>query len=408
MGTLFKLAWRNVWRNKRRTAITLASISFGLTALLLMQSLIKSIQDQLVEKATRAYSAHLQIQSEKTTDPKVPDFRVEQPRSVFEAVSKDPEVKAWAPKVIFTGLVSSALTSKGTLVVGVDPEKEKNLTIMSSYLTEGRYLSSESDREVYLGVKLARELDVRLGEKLVLMVQGADGSLSAEAFRVCGLFKSGSVVYDGQMVFVPIAASQRLLVCGEEVSAVSLNLKNIDEIDAVQKRLAQALQGQPVKVLTWRESASEIVSIQQFQNAILLLMLFIIFTIVALGIFNTLLMSLFERIREFGIMMALGAQPSHIVAVILAEAALLGVIGVALGTAAGTALILYFGERGIPLPIGDALGYWMPFDRVIYLHFAWKKMILSSAAALFTSLAAALFPAVHAARIRPADALRHY
>jgi ABC-type antimicrobial peptide transport system permease subunit len=127
-----------------------------------------------------------------------------------------------------------------------------------------------------------------------------------------------------------------------------------------------------------------------------------------LGIFNTLLMSLFERIREFGIMMALGAQPSHIVAVILAEAALLGVIGVALGTAAGTALILYFGERGIPLPIGDALGYWMPFDRVIYLHFAWKKMILSSAAALFTSLAAALFPAVHAARIRPADALRHY
>lgn len=408
MGTLAKLAWRNVWRNKRRTAITLASIGFGLAALLFQQSLIKSVQDQLVEKATRAFSAHIQVQSVDSTDPKVPDARIERPQAVYDAIGKLEGVQAWGPKVIFTGLVSSALTSKGTLVIGVDPAREKNLTIMSSYLTEGRYLEEGKDREVFLGVKLAKELDVRLGEKLVVMVQASDGSLSAEAFRVCGLFHSGSVVYDGQMIFVPIQAAQRLLVCGNEVSAVAVNLSDPDRIDAVRDRLAELLRGQPVKVMTWKESASEIVSVQQFQNAILLVVLIVIFVIVALGIFNTLLMSLFERIREFGLMMALGARPSHVAAVILTEALFLGLIGVAAGDLAGSALIAYFGKKGIPLPIGDALGYFMPFDKVIYLRFAWKELALSSAASLLTSLAAALFPAVHAARIRPADALRHY
>ena len=405
---ILKLAWRNVWRNIRRTLITLVSIGFGLAALLFQQSLIKSLQNQIIEKSTRSYTAHLQVESKLTTDPKVPDFRIEHPEKVYEAVQKLSEIESWAPKVIFTGLASSALTSRGILVVGIDPEKEKKLTIIASYLVEGEYLSSGKDHEVMLGTKLAKELDVKLGEKLVLMVQGSDGSLSAESFRLAGIFRSGSPVYDGQIAYIPIQSSQRLLVCGSEVSVVGIRLKDLDELTIVQKKLSGLLKGEPVSVLTWKESSHEIVSIKQFQDAILLVVLLIIFAIVALGIFNTLLMSLFERIREFGLMMALGAKPAYVACLIMVEAALLGVLGLIFGLIFGCSLIFYFGKRGIPLPISDAMGYWMPFDSVIYLKFAWREHILSSLAALLTSVLAAIFPAVHAARLKPAQALRHY
>ncbi len=408
MNLVFKLAWRNVWRNKRRTLITLGSIGFGLAALLFQQSLIKTLQNQIVEKSTRTYTAHIQIESNKTTDPKVPDFRVENPKAVYEAVQKMPKVIGWAPKVIFTGLVSSPSTSKGSLVVGIDPVREKSLTIIDSYLVQGKYISTGDDRQVMMGVKLARELDLRLGEKLVVMVQGADGSLSAEALRLCGIFKTDSPVYDGQIIYIPITAAQRLLVCGEEVSIIGVRVETEDDIDPLREKLAAELKNQPVSVLTWRESAHEIMSIQQFQNAVLLIVLLIIFSIVALGIFNTLLMSLFERIREFGLMMALGAKPASVGALIIIESLILGAMGIVCGLFFGSLLILYFGKHGIPLPISDAMGYWMPFDKVLYLKFTWKEHLYSCLAALLTSVLAAVFPAIHAARLKPAEALRHY
>ena len=408
MNLVIRLAWRNVWRNKRRTLITLGSIGFGLAALLFQQSLIKTLQSQIIEKSTRTYTAHLQIQSNQTTDAKVPDFRVERPDPVYAAVQSIPEVAGWAPKIIFTGLVSSPFTSKGALVVGIDPAREKKLTIIGTYLVSGEYLSDSGARQVMMGIKLAKELDMRLGEKLVIMVQGSDGSLSAEAFRLCGIFKTDSPVYDGQIVYIPLAASQRLLVCGEEVSVVGVKAARVEDIETIRGKLTAALAGQPVSVLTWKESAHEIVSIQEFQNAVLLVVLLIIFAIVALGIFNTLLMSLFERIREFGLMMALGAKPAHVASLILMESAFLGFLGIVCGLILGSFVILYFGRRGIPLPISDAMGYFMPFDKVIYLKFTWPEHLLSCLAALLTSVLAAVFPAIHAARLKPAEALRHY
>lgn len=408
MFALLKMAWRNIWRNKRRTTITLASIAFGLAALLFQQSLIKSLQSQLIEKATRSYSAHIQIQSKETTDPKVPEERIKNPEPVMTAVQQVPGIEAWSPRVVFTGLISSPLTSKGTLVVGIDPEREKNLTIIHSYLTDGRYLEPGKDREIVMGIKLAKDLDLRLGEKAVIMIQASDGSLSAEAFRLAGLFKTSSPVYDGQIVYVPIQAAQRLLVCGNEVSVISARVRNSEKIAEVREKLSNLLAVEPVSVLTWQEAAHEIVSIQEFQNAILLIVLLVVFAIVALGIFNTMLMSLFERIREFGLMISLGAKPAYVAQLILLESFLLGFLGMLIGNLAGSAIILYFNQKGVPLPIQDALGYWMPFDRLIYLKFAWKELFYSSIAAVITSILAAVFPAIRAARIQPVQALRHY
>ncbi len=407
MGSLPKMAWRNIWRNKRRTAITLASIGFGLAALLFQQSLITSLQNQMVEKSTRTYSSHIQIQNSEVSDPKIPEKYIPGPQPLIDVVRAMPDVEAASPRVIFTGLASSALTSKGALVIGIDPIEEQKLTIIHSYIIEGQYLSPDKSNEIVMGVKLARELDLRLGEKAVLMVQATDGSMAAEAFRISGFFRTDSPVYDGQIVYISIGAAQRMLVSGDSVSLISARVKKLDRIDAVQKTLAEKLKSYPVSVLTWKESAHEIVSVKEFQDAVLLIVLVIIFSIVALGIFNTMLMSLFERIREFGLMMSLGARPGYVASLILIESALLGFLGMAVGNTVGAAIIVYFGKNGIPLPIQDALGYWMPFDKLVYLKFAWKELIISSIAAVAVSVLAAAFPALRASRINPADALRH-
>ena len=258
-----------------------------------------------------------------------------------------------------------------------------------------------------IGDKLAQRLDVRLGEKVVIMAQADDGSMGAEAFRISGLFHTGSTSFDGQIVYVPLAAAQELLVVGSKINNVVARLEDIDETDQVQRELADTLRGLPVQVLSWKNVDHEILAIQKFQDGLLFVVLVIVFAIVALGILNTLLMSLFERVREFGVLMAIGARPRWVLKLILIEAVILGLVGTALGLAAGTVLISYYGHAGLHLPIGDAMSYFIPFPSVIYLRWVWASHLFAAGSVLVTSVLAALAPALRACRLRPAEALRH-
>lgn len=195
---------------------------------------------------------------------------------------------------------------------------------------------------------------------------------------------------------------------GGRVNDFVVRLKDIRRMDAVQGRLAQAFKDHPeVRPYTWREVDKELVAIQKFQNGLLFVVLVVIFAIVALGILNTLLMSLFERVREFGVLMAIGAKPKEVLRLILLESCLLGALGLLFGLALGSALILYFGKHGLPLPVGEAISYFMPFDAVIYLRFAWDRHWVAFAAVFLASLASGFIPACRASRLKVAEALRH-
>ncbi|MBI4056594.1 MAG: ABC transporter permease [Elusimicrobia bacterium] len=404
---MLTLAWRNVWRNQRRSLITLISIGSGLAAILFGQSMIKSVQVQLVEKATGIIIGHIRVMRGDVKDLKVPEKNIDDPAPIYKALAAEPGVETFGARILFTGLVSSPANSKGVLICAVEPHKERKIVQIPKYINQGHFLTG-NPHEIVMGDKLAEDLDVRLGEKLVVMAQATDGSLGAEAARLVGIYHTASATFDGQIIYVPLELCQQMLAMGNKVNDFIVRVKNIQEVDSIRDRLARALKDHPaVKVYTWREVDHELVGIQRFQNAILFVVLIIIFVIVSLGILNTLLMSLFERIREFGVLMAMGAKPRFILRLVLLESFLLGLMGLALGLVVGSILILYFGKTGLPLPIGDAISYFMPFDSVIYMRFAWDKHWVSIVAVFVASLISGLIPALRASRLKVAEALRH-
>jgi ABC-type lipoprotein release transport system permease subunit len=405
MTAMLALAWRNVWRNFRRSLITTASMGCGLAAIMFGQSMILSEQHQLIEKATGSITGHIQIQARNIKDYKFPDRYLPDADAIEAALKAQPGILAFGRRIHITGLISSPAGSVGVFISGVEPEREKNVTTMSSYVKEGKFL--EGPKSVVIGDKLASRLDVRLGEKVVVMAQADDGSMGAEAFRISGIFHTGSTSFDGQIIYVPLPAMQELLVTNKNVNHFVAKVADLDQVDQIQQELAQRLAGKQVQVLSWKNVDHEIMAIQKFQNGLLDVVLLIIFSIVALGILNTLLMSLFERVREFGVLMAIGAKPGWVLRLVLVESVTLGVVGMAFGLLAGSAMIAYFHRAGLPLPIGDAMSYFIPFPRVIFLRFAWAKHLFAAFAILVVSILAAIPPALRAMRLRPAEALRH-
>jgi ABC-type lipoprotein release transport system permease subunit len=200
---------------------------------------------------------------------------------------------------------------------------------------------------------------------------------------------------------------QEMLGRPGQANQLAARVRDIEQADEVAAGIDALLPAGNIRAISWKAIDREIISIQAFQNGILTIVLVIVFAIVALGILNTQLMSLFERVREFGVLMAIGARPRWIVRLILAESLLLGLVGALLGLALGSSLIAYFGRHGLRLPVGDAFSYFLPFPSVIYMIPAWRLHLFACASVFLITLLASLPPALRAGRLKPAEALRH-
>ncbi|MBI4346511.1 MAG: ABC transporter permease, partial [Elusimicrobia bacterium] len=364
------LAWRNLWRNARRSLLTLASIACGVAAIMFGQSMIKTIQYSLIEKATGVISGHIQVQHQDVRELKFPEkYFGELPR-IDRALSADPAVAAHQARIVVTGLVSGKNDSNGVLIVAVEPHRDPKVTSMHTYLQRGTWLTGKP-REIVLGDQAAEALGAGLGEKVVVMAQASDGSMGADNYTVVGLFHAGSQTFDKAIVYVPLASMQETLALEGRANNFVVRLRDPERLREAQAGLAAALAKEPVKVLTWREVDEELTGMQAYQNAILKIVLGIVFLIVALGILNTVFMSLFERVREFGILKAMGARPSFVLRLVLVESCIMGAIGGAAGVAVGSALIVYFHQQGLALPLGEAMKQFLPFDTLLYLRFDW-------------------------------------
>ncbi len=403
---MFRLAWRNVWRNRRRSLINMAAMGFGLAAIMFGQSLLISLQVQLIEKATGSFTSHVRIQRSDVDESKFPDKFMADPEPAAKLLDRDPRIAVWGRRIQITGLISAPNASLGVLICAVEPEKEKTLTDMATYIKEGTYLDSNG-KGIVMGRKIAGRLDVRRGEKVVIMAQAVDGSMGAEVFRVVGLHETGSESFDGQIVWVPLHAMQDLLGRPGQANQLAARVKDISQAETVSADIDLQLPPGNIRAISWKKIDREIIGIQAFQNGILTIVLIVIFIIVALGILNTQLMSLFERVREFGVLMAIGARPGWIVRLILAESLVLGAIGTLLGMAIGALLISHFGRHGLNLPVGKAFSYFIPFPAVIYLRPAWGLHVFACASVFAITLLASLPPALRAGRLKPAEALRH-
>lgn len=402
---IFRIAWRNLWRNARRTGITLAAISTSTLVLIVTYGLIIGMMQQMEHSVTDMTVGQVQVHH--------PDYRAE--RSLYDTVAepgavletaRDNDIPATARAFGF-GLLSSGTKSAGVQFRGIDPVSERAVSELHKHLSRGAFISDSPRREVVLGRKLARTLNARVGTSLVVVVQAADGSLGNELFTVSGVLKSVGETLDRSAALIHRDDFAELFVFPGRYHELAFNTAGLrlpEEVKATLKPVTAT-----DEILTWRELMPALADMLATYEGSMFLFQLIFFLAAGLGVLNTMLMSTFERIPEFGIMKAIGASPWRVIKEVTAEAMLLGLCGSLVGGILGTALCRWLSVHPIDLS-GFAEGFntsgvaisaqWaatLTFDGVF-----WPVTLM-----WLVSVLAALYPAVKAARLDPVEALTH-
>ncbi len=412
---VLQIAWRNLWRNARRTAITAAAIALGYVMLLLFACLLEGVRQQMIENGTRLLLSHLQAHA--------PDYYPDRSlyhtlggqagtdvRALLAALSTFPPVRAASPRVYGYGLVSSPEHSAGAELVGVVPAQEPRVTALHTRVVRGRYLSEQQPRGIVVGDKLADSIRAGVGSEVVIVTQAADGSIGNDLYRVRGIFHTGSDALDRRLVLMPLAALQELLhLEPNRVHEIGVTLADAAEATAVaaavQRQLDSAL---PVRVRAWPELAPELAEYVRLNRGATAVLFFIVFLVAVIGVMNTMLMAVFERTREFGVLMALGMRPASVAGLVLAEAGILAALSLLLGGGLSTPLLWYLEVRGLDLRgvIGSLSVVGVVLDPVWYGRHDVATYLHAAAGLALTAVGAALYPAIRAARFRPVDAMR--
>lgn len=401
-----RLAWRNILRNKRRTLITLAAITAGITAIMLFFGVSNGFHNQWVTNSVRVYSGHVAIYAHNYRAERNLNRAIADADSILAQVDALPGVVARAPRLHLNGLASTPRSSAVTYIRGADPAAENAITGLSSRIAAGHYLDPEAQGQVVMGYKLAERLQAKLGEKIVLMVQAADGSIGAELFRLQGTFRLGAVDLDRNLAVVHMRDAQQLAAMGSDVTEAVVILDDPARVQTASASL-QASLGANYDVLTWEDILPQAREMIDLSSVFTYVLLAIILSVVALGIANTMLMSIMERTREFGIMRSLGTQPRQIMGLIMLESVLLGSVGTATGITCGALLNFALARTGIDLSNwSGAMELVSSMRPVIYPVLSPGNVLIAAAAAFLATLLAAVYPAWRAGRLRPAEALR--
>ena len=398
---LIKIAFRNILRNRRRSAITLLVIVFGSVGLILFGGYKARTFYALRESTIRNRLGHLQIfkKGYSTSESQKPlAYALDDVDAVRRSVERDPRVKMTAAQITLMGLVSNGEKSETFLATAVEPEKDR--LMQSQRVTAGASLTNHEPDAALIGAGLAKSMHVKPGDYLTLMTTTVAGSLNAMDVRVAGIFMTGVKEYDDRAVKLPIAGAQ-LLLQTKKVEKLLVFLNNTDDTAAVHADLARSLRG--VEFKEWSELASYYHQVVALYNGIFGFLGFIVFGIVIFSVANTILMSVFERTREIGTLMAIGTTRARLWRMFLAEGFSIGVIGCVLGLTAGVALasVINHGNVMLPPPPGYTVGY--------RLEIMMQPSVLIPAAviAIVTATLSSILPAFKASRMKIVDALGH-
>ena len=401
---VLRMAWRNTWRNPRRTGVVLAAVAVGIAGTLLSVAFNYGVIVGMVDAAIATDLGHLQVHAAGyEDDPQIDRVLPEGAREVARALESLPEVEAFARRVRAEGLVSSPRASAGVRIVGIEPDREREVTTIAASIVAGEYLDGRA-RRVVIGAALADRLEVDVGDKLVLSAQDRAGDLAGEALRVEGVYRTASRPLDRSTVFLRIEDAQRMLALEDAVSEVVARTHARQQIETVRSRLAAELGA--LEVRSWDQLQPVLLFLVQMFDQSAVLIYAAIFIAMAFGIANVLLMTVFERTREIGVMRAIGFGRGRLVATLVAEAVIVTGLGVALGFA-GALLAVWSLREGIDLAaFADGLNAWGIDSRIRPVvrtaDFTWPTLV-----AFVTAVVASAWPAWRAVRLVPAEAVRH-
>jgi ABC-type lipoprotein release transport system permease subunit len=402
---LLQIAWRNLWRNKRRSLIILTSIVIGVAAMDWMDGLARGYVIQMLDNQLGAHTAHMQIHAKGFNDNKVVQNYMLDSDTVASVVKASRYVKNFSRRVVAFGLLSSASNSSGVSLIGIEPDHEARITTIHNNIVEGRYLGND-EREIVISRHMAKTLDVGIGDRLVAMASALDGTVGSEMFRVVGIYQSSSLSFDKMYVYVPLRIEQQMLRVNNRIAEIAVLATSIDSVDVMKKEFEAKLRP-AYEVLTYRDILPSLVSQIEMMNSMMYLFYVIIGAALIFGIINTFLMAVYERIHEFGILKSIGMKNIYLLAMIELEALFLGLIGCLIGTAIGAGIVSIIGKVGLNLTVfSEALAAFGP-GAILYPIIDWLSLGLGAMVIVLVCLLAALYPARRAMKLEPMQAIMY-
>lgn len=403
---LLKLAWLNIWRNTRRTIITTISIFFAVLLAILVRSITDGIYENMIHNVVSYSSGYLQIHKKGYWDEQSIDNTFEADEGLYQNLLKNPKVTDIMPRLETFALASYSDKTKGVLVLGIDPLKEKKVNKLDEKIIAGKYIESINDHAVVLGEGLASQLKLKVNDTLILLGQGYHASSAAGKFRVKGLVKLGSPELNNNIVYMPVKLVQNMHGAENRLTAISVMLDKTTHLETLKMVLQESIDLKQYEVMSWKEMIPEMDQFIEADSSAHFIIIGILYFIISFGLFGTLLMMLFERKHEFGILIAIGMKKHSLALILLLESLMISILGCATGIIGGILLIRWFSEYPIYFS-GELKEVYEDYgiEPVIYFSSNSDVFITQAVIVLMVSMLLALYPGFKVMTLKPVNAI---
>ena len=402
---ILAVAWRNIWRSKTRSLVILVAICLGLASGVFYMGFYQGMVDQRINTAIKTEASHIQIHHKEYLNNPDKKFVIADADSVTKVIRSVSGVRATTSRIIMNTMIQSPTTSSGVKVTGIIPEDEKQVTNLYTRLIEGTYFEEGKRNPIVIGKKLAEKLKVKLKSKVVITLQDMEGNITGASFKVEGIFETSNTAFDESCVFVRSDDISRIMVMDlNSCHEIAVLLDNNDELALADQTIQSELPGLDVK--TWREIMPDVSLVESSFGLTMMIFMGVILLALLFGIINTMLMAVLERTKELGMLMAIGMNKFRVFMMILLETVMLSLVGGVCGIVLGWLLNLYFGVKGIDLGAWSTAYKSMGFDTLVYTKLSWSISFEIAVMVIVTGIIAAIYPAMKALKLKPAEAVR--
>lgn len=398
-----KMAFINIWRNARRSLMTILAIAVGLGGLIFLWGYKDGAAHGMLENTTGLFTGHVQIHALGFDKSLSPGLTIADPEPLIRYVKGHPDVVALTRRVKCGVLVGTSEHSQGALLLGIDPEHESQVTRIKELIQHGSFLSTLNEKELLVGDRLAGKLNLAVGDKVVVMLHAADGMLTGLSYHIKGIFHAGTRMMDEQVIYTSLESAQELVGIDQAVSELTIRLQDRRAIPRFLVFVAHAVDPARYEVLTWNQAEPESEQLAQWGESVVRVIVVAMTIVIAIGVMNTVVMSVLERTKEFGVMLAIGVKPRQLIRLVIMETMLLEAVGISIGFVFGMSLVTCFGYIGIPLwQAASITGFMSP---IIYTRVYPEHVLLSVLILIVVTSVVVLYPAVKAGRLQPVAAI---
>jgi putative ABC transport system permease protein len=403
---LVSLAWKNIWRNKKRSIIVIVSIMFGLWGGLFSGAVFMGMSESMIESAVNRDLGHIQIHKMNYARDKLIKNYIPYSNQILAELNQSIEVKAVSPRTLIYGMAASPASSFGVKIIGIDPQRAKEVTSIYEKIIDGDYFESDRKNQLIIGQKLAKRLNLKIRSKVVLSFEGLQEDIKYLACRVSGIYKTESAQFDETNVYLRQSDMLRALESEPIYHEIAIRLKSTDHISAFDAQLKSEYSS--LQVQTWKELAPDLDFVAvMMQNFTYLFVAIILFALL-FGITNTMLMSVMDRIHELGMLIAIGMKKIKVFTMILFETIFLSLTGGILGIAIGALSITYFKMNGFDLSAFSASLESFGSSAMLYPFLPTIMYLMLTIMIIVAANFAAMLPAWKATHLQPAEAIRTY